>query len=119
MMVFWEGKELPRITENAWQTPEGEPFSCSVLTADLKEYTATISFNGTRWVQKATSPQGAVDGATRKAARWAKRLSQTLRWLAAQDSQKPRGAPHGVYTVAKTPDSPEQEEWIRKKREQK
>lgn len=115
--VIWNGSELPQTGTNCWATEPGEPFSCHVLSVDGTEFTATIAFGSARWTQKSTHPQTAVDGASRKAGEWCRRFTDQFRALVAvAEKPKPRGAPRGIYTVAKVPDSPEQEEWIRKKR---
>lgn len=116
MNVYWRGKSLPQIGTHAWSTGEGEPFACGVLSADGEEYSATITFLGARWTQKSTSPQGAVDGAARKAGQWLSEFTSTARWLAEFSKAKMPAAHRGTYTMAKVPDSPEQEEWIRRKR---
>jgi hypothetical protein len=117
MILSWAGKELPQVSERSWSTPTDAAFGCTVLTADDAEYTATVTFMTLRWSQKSTHPQNAIDGAARKAARWTREFSSTAKWLSAlDDSPRPRGAPHGVYTMAKVPDSPEQAAWIAQKR---
>lgn len=116
MSVYWRNDELPQVASGAWSTPEGSAFACHVITADQREFTATVTFLGQRWTQKSTSPQGAVDGAARKAGVWLRDFSATAKWLSSLSETRPRGAPMGRYTVAKVPDSPEQEEWIRRKR---
>lgn len=116
-MIFWNKKELPQIAQYCWSSDKNEPFSCDVISSDGAEFVATIRFGSVHWTQKSVHPQSAVDGAARKAGAWCKSFTEQFRWLVGEhEKPRPRGAPHGTYTMAKVPDSPEQEEWIRRKR---
>lgn len=120
MILLWYGQELQQTSERSWSTPVDSPFVCSVVTANDRDYTATITFAAARWTQQSTHPQTAIDGAARKAGKWLREFSATSKWLIAASSEtKPTGAKRGVYSMAKVPDSPEQEEWIRRKRRSK
>lgn len=117
MILLWNGHELQQTSERSWSSNTDAPFICSVVTSNDRDYVATITFANVRWSQSSVHPQSAIDGAARKAGRWLKEFSSTAKWLTAIcDAPKPVGAKRGVYSMAKVPDSPEQEAWIRRKR---
>lgn len=116
--VFFCKSPMRKTSERSWESEPDDPFRCSVVTANGHDFIATVSFLGASWISKSAHPQSAVDAASSKAGAWAKRFREMAKHLQFEaDKPKPSGAPHGCYTMGKVPDSPEQEDWIRRKRQ--